>query len=137
MKASERIAHKEQQILYKKVGKKYAQVNDPYAYDGLREGWWLVKVASGCTSIRAVVYPNKAEIIAAAKDKEDELVQIIREASEARQGTNIPISDQARKDWDWFMSRHGEEFNTLYYPSFQENAEKIVNALLEKRHGKL
>ena len=62
MKALDRIAHKEQQTLYKKVGKKYVQVNDPYAYDGLREGWWLVKVASGCTSIRAAVYPNKAEI---------------------------------------------------------------------------
>jgi hypothetical protein len=40
------------------------------------------------------------------------------------------MSEQARKDWEWFISKHGEEFNTIYYPSFQENAEKIVEALL-------
>lgn len=137
MKASERIAHKEQQILYKRVGKKYVQVNDPWAYDGLREGWWLVKVSEGCTSIRSAVYPNKAEIIAAAKDKEDELVKIIRESSEAKPKEGVPLSEECRKDWQALIEKHGKELNTLYYPSFQENAEKIISTLLESRYGKL
>jgi hypothetical protein len=128
MKAINRIAN--ETILYKKVGKKYVQASDPWAYSGLREGWWLVKVSSGCTSIRSAVYPAKAEILAAAKDKEDELVKIIRKASEAKPKEGVPMSEQARKDWEWFISKHGEEFNTIYYPSFQENAEKIVEALL-------
>jgi len=132
MKATDRIANKEEQILYKKVGKKYVKANDPWAYDGLREGWWLVKVSEHCTSIRSIVYPNKAEIIAAAKDKEDELLKIIREASEAKPKEGVPMSDEARKDWQWFIDKHGKEFSTIYFPSFQENAEKIVKALLEK-----
>jgi len=132
MKATDRIANKEEQILYKKVGKKYVKANDPWAYDGLREGWWLVKVSEDCTSIRSIVYPNKAEIIAAAKDKEDELLKIIREASEAKPKEGVPMSDEARKDWQWFIDKHGKEFSTIYFPSFQENAEKIVKALLEK-----
>lgn len=135
MKAIERIAHKE--TLYKKVGKKYVPVNDPYAYEGLREGWWLVKVAEGSTTIRSIVYPSKAEIIAAAKDKEDQLVKIICESSEAKPKEGVPLSEQCRKDWQWLMGKHGEELSTIYYPSFQENAEKIVNALLEPRYGKL
>jgi hypothetical protein len=130
MKAVDQIAN--ETILYKKVGKKYVQASDPWAYTGLREGWWLVKVSGGCTSVRSTVYPAKAEILSAAKDKEDQLVDIIRKASEAKPKEGVPISEEARKDWEWFISKHGEEFNTIYYPSFQENAEKIVDALLEK-----
>jgi hypothetical protein len=131
MKAYQRALEKQDNILYKKVGRKYIPVNDPYAINGLREGFWLVKVAAGSTSIRQQVYPNKAEIQAAAKDKADQLVEIIRKASEARP-KSIPLSEQAKADWDWFISRNGKEFNTLEYPSIQENAEKIIEALLQK-----
>jgi len=131
MNAETRAYEKMNQIRYKKIGKKYVQDNDPWAYDGLQEGWWLVKVKPGSTSIRQAVYPAKAEIMAAARDKEDTLVDIIRKASEARpQG--LPLSGQAAADWDWFMSRNGSEFSTLEYPSMQENAELIIAALLQK-----
>lgn len=130
MNALARISHKTQ--LYKKVGKKYIEHNDPWALDGLQDGWWLIKVAPGSKTIRSIVYPNKAEILAAAKDKQDEIIDIIREASEAKPKEGVPMSEQARKDWQWFIDKHGKEFNTIYYPSFQENAEKIVEALLTK-----
>lgn len=116
--------------LYKKHGRKYVPVNDPYALDGLREGWWLVKVAPSSTSIRQQVYPYKAEITAAARDKEDQLVDIIREASEARPSKN-PITPEALADWKEFITKHGKEFNSLEYPSIQQNAEKIIEALLK------
>jgi hypothetical protein len=131
MNAKERIEHKEAQTIYKKVGRKYVPVSDIHAYDGLRAGWWLVKVSDGCTSIRAAIYPAKAELQAAIKDKEDEIIEVIRKASEARPQRR-PISEQAQKDWKWFIARNGEEFNTLEYPSIQENAEKIIEKLLEK-----
>jgi hypothetical protein len=131
MNAQERIEYKESQTLYKKVGRKYVPINDPWAYDGLREGYWLVKVASGSTSIRSCVYPAKAELQAAIKDKEDQLIDIIRKASEARPQRR-PISEQAKADWEWFIARNGDEFNTLEYPSIQENAENIIKILLEK-----
>jgi hypothetical protein len=130
MNASMKIYDKMNQIRYKKVGRKYVQDNDPCAYDGLREGWWLVKVAPGSTSIRQQVYPSRAEISAAAKDKEDELVKIIREASEAKP-VKIPISPEALADWQAFIAKHGDEFTSLQFPSFQENAERIVEALLK------
>jgi hypothetical protein len=131
MNAQERIEYKESQTLYKKVGRKYVPINDPWAYDGLREGYWLVKVASGSTSIRSCVYPANAELQAAIRNKEDQLVDIIRKASEARPQRR-PISEQAKADWEWFIARNGKEFNTLEYPSIQENAENIIKILLEK-----
>jgi len=132
MNASMRIYDKESSRLYKRVGKKYAPCNDPYALDGLREGWWLVKIGEGFKSMRACVYPAKAELQAAIKDKEDKIVDIILECTNARPKEGVPMSDQARKDWQWFIDKHGKEFNILYYPSFAEAAEKIVKALTEK-----
>lgn len=132
MNAKDRIDHKESALTrYKKVGKKYIICNDFDAYEGLEKGWWLVKVADGCKSIRSCVYPARAELLAAARDKEDQLCNIIRKAGEARP-KSLPLSDQARKDWEWFIERNGKEFNTLEFPSIQENAEQIVKALLEK-----
>jgi hypothetical protein len=130
MNAETRAYEKMNQIRYKKVGRKYVQDNDPWAYDGLREGWWLVRVAAGSTSIRQQVYPHKAEITAAAREKEDQLMDIIRTASEARPSQN-PISPEALADWKAFVAKHGKEFSSLEYPSIQENAEKIIEALLK------
>ncbi len=132
MSAKQRILDKESQILYKKVGKKYIPVSDPWAYDGLREGWWLVKVAPSCTSIRQQVWPESAELDAAIREKEEKLMDIIRKCSEARPKNGVPMSEQAYKDWQWFIDKHGKEFNTLYYPSIQENAELIIKELLKK-----
>jgi hypothetical protein len=130
MNAETKIYDKMNQIRYKKIGRKYVQDNDLWAYEGLREGWWLVKVAPGSTSIRQQVYPYKAEITAAVRDKEDQLVDIIREAGEARPSKR-PITPEALADWQAFIAKHGKEFNTLEYPSIQENAEKIIEALLK------
>ena len=130
MNASTRIYNNMDQQLFKCVGRKYVPVNDPYALDGLREGWWLVKVAPGSTSIRQQVYPHKAEITAAAREKEDELIDIIREASEARPSQN-PITPEALADWKEFIAKHGKQFNSLEYPSIQQNAEKIIETLLK------
>ena len=131
MTAYNTILDKQSNQLYKKVGgRKYIPVDDIWAYEGLREGWWLVKVAPGSTSIRQQVRPHKAEITAAAREKEEELMDIIREASEARPAQN-PISPEALADWKAFVAKHGKEFSSLEYPSIQENAQRIIEALLK------
>ena len=126
-----RAAAKDQRI-YRKVGKKYVPVNDPYAYDGLREGFWLIHIKDGCTSIRQQIYPDKAPLTAAARQIEDKLIGIIRKASEARP-TKIPLTPEEKKDWDKFFAKHGGSFSSLAYPSFQENAEKIIMAILDEQ----
>jgi hypothetical protein len=122
-------ARKEDQRFYRKVGKKFVPVNDPYSYDGLREGFWLIHVTQGCTSIRQQIYPNKSAITAAARLMEDKLGDIIRKASEARPSKN-PLTPEEKKDWDKFIAKHGDAFNTLSYPSIQQNVENIITALV-------
>jgi len=126
-----RASVEEDHRLYRKVGKKFIPDNDPYAYQGLRNGFWLIHVEDGSTSIRQEIYPDKAHISAAAREMEDKLVKIIRKAGEARPN-KTPLTPEEKKDWDKFIAKHGESFNTLHYPSIQENAEKIVAALLGK-----
>ena len=124
-------AVKEDQRLYRKIGKKFVPENDPYAYDGLREGFWLIKIDKGSTHIRQQIYPDNVALTAAARNMEDKLVDIIRKASEARpQKSNL--TREQKKDWDKFIAKHGKTFNTLCYPSMLENAEKIVSALTGK-----
>jgi hypothetical protein len=126
-----RAAIKEDQRLYRKVGKKFVPVNDPYAYDGLRNGFWLIQIKDGSTSIRQQIYPDKAPLTAAARELEDKLIDIIRKASEARPN-KTPLTEEEKKDWDKFIKKHGDSFNTLHYPSMQENAEKIIAAILNQ-----
>jgi len=125
-------AAKEGQRLYRKVGKKFIPANDPYAYDGLREGFWLIHIKEGCTSIRQQIHPEKSAITAAARLMENKLIDIIRKACEARPA-KITLSPEEKKDWDKFVAKHGDSFNTLCYPSIQENAEKIVAALVDNK----
>lgn len=124
-----KAALKEDQRIYRKVGKKFVPANDPYAYDGLREGFWLIRIDKGCTSIRQQIYPEKSALTAAARNMEDKLVDIIRKASEARP-MSVPLTPEQKKDWDKFITKHGKSFSTLSYPCIQENAEKIVAALV-------
>ena len=128
-------ALKEQNRLYRKCGKKFLPVNDPYAYDGLRNGFWLIGIKDGCTSIRQQINPDKSHITAAARLMEEKLVEIIRKSGEARP-SKTALSREQKKDWDRFIKKHGAEFNTLHYPSLQENAEKIIEALLGKEGAK-
>jgi len=126
-----RASVEEDHRLYRKVGKKFIPDNDPYAYQGLRNGFWLIHVKDGSTAIRQEIHPATAHISAAARLMEDKLVGIIRKAGEARPN-KTPLTEEEKKDWDKFIKKHGDSFNTLAYPSIQENAEKIIDALIGK-----
>ena len=73
MKAYQQILEKTNRQRYKKIGNRYVLCNDFDAYEGLEEGFWLVWVRQGWTSIKKMVYPANAEILAAAKLKEEKL----------------------------------------------------------------
>ena len=133
MNASTHIHNKMANQLYKKVGRKYVPTSDPFAYEGLREGWWLVKVTPGCTSIRQAVQPHKAELEAAAKDKEDVIMDIIRKSTEAKPKEGIPLSEEARADWNALVAKHGKELSVIYYPSHQEVATRIMDKILGRQ----
>ena len=132
MRAIERSYLKEDRKLYKKVGRKYVQVNDPCATEGLRKGWWLVHVEDGCTSTRAQVHPSRAEIDAAIRENADKISDILVKASEPSLNKSQPISPELQADWNAFITKHGKEMAKVYYPSIYDIAEKIITELTKR-----
>lgn len=74
------VERKKKDVLYVKKGSKYVPANDPWAREGLREGWWIIGVGKSVTTIRQCIYPDKAELQAACMIAEDKLIKIIEKA---------------------------------------------------------
>lgn len=70
--------------LYKKVGRKYVRVNDPWGYDGLREGHHHVWVRPGSVTIREFIYPARRDVSAAIEEVREAMVDAMHEANKFR-----------------------------------------------------
>lgn len=125
-------ARRESQRLYRKNGRRYIPFNDPYSLDGLSDGFWLIKIEGGHTSIRQEIQPDKVAIHAAAKEMEDQLMSIIEEACKP-EPVKIALSDEEKKDWDWLIAKHGKTFRVLNYPSFEATARQIISVLTNSK----
>ena len=101
---------------YVKKGKGYVPVNDPYAYDGLGEGDWLVTVKPGSQSMRTMLNPDLANLEAAIHHLEDGLVRAIAKASELKP-RSTPLTPKEQKAWKAFDKIMGNE-KVRYFAQF-------------------
>lgn len=124
MNAKESVENKENQVRYKKVGRRYEAVSTEFDTFGLEKGWYLVKIGDGCTSYRQQVRPNNAEADAAFRNAEDKMVEILREAHEAR--PTRKLTKKQLKDWNEIKQKHPDVFDMIQYDSLQGIAEKII-----------
>lgn len=131
MNALDRMKFLDGQRIYRKQGKRYVAVDDPYACTGLTPGWWLVKVTEGCTSMRMTLRPDRAEIDAAFKDAIEIVQRIIGDALMARP-SKIPLTEEQAADWNVLVAKHGDCFRMLEYKSIQEIAEQVVEQVTNK-----
>lgn len=129
--AATHIAHKRAQTLYARKGSRYVQVSDPWAYDSLREGTYLVQVRPGSTTIRQAVWPDRAEVDAALRDLEDELVDLIGKAARARP-TKQQLTPEERRLWDELLRVGGDGWNLLSYDSIADIADTITRRVREQ-----
>lgn len=122
--------------LYRKVKGRLVPANDPWAYSGLRDGHWHVIVRPGSTSIRQVVWPDRMELEAALHDLEDQLVDLIRKASEARP-KSVKLSPAEKRAWDNLITVGGDAFSHLNYQSIAGIAEEICGHVRGKMEERL
>jgi hypothetical protein len=132
MKAAQYIRAKEDQRVYKKIGNRYVEANDLDAYTGLREGWWLVKIQPGLTSMRTPLYPDNAEVEAAMKDAEDKIVEVLRKACEARPKVK-KITPEFKRAWEKMIKKFGPEMSFLEYDSIHGIAETILKEVMNNK----
>ena len=131
-KAAEYIRASEANKLYKKVNGRFVQANDYDCTTGLREGWWLVKVEPGSTSMKCCLFPDRAEVQAAMIEAEDKIVEILRKATEAKPKVK-EITPEFKKAWEKMVKKFGSEMNYLEYNSLQGVAETIMKEVMKGR----
>ena len=73
--------------LYRKVGRRYQRVNDPWAYNGLPEGHWHVWVRPPNKTIRKFILPDKKEVFAAIEEVREAMIEAMQDANKARPNT--------------------------------------------------
>jgi len=98
--------------------------------EGLSEGWWLIRVQPGSTSVRQCLVPDKAELEAARQQSETRIVEILNKALLARP-SSIPISPGFQKDWNRLVKKHGSEMLLLEHPSLCQVASEILRDLFD------
>lgn len=115
-------------IFYRKVGKRYKAINDPYAWDGLTEGVWCVVVKPGGKSARRLVSPDMDSVDAALVEFKDILLQELYEASKLRP-ISTKITKKERAAWDVFEKTMGKDMPVYFtgFPSHQEMVDKAID----------
>ena len=109
---------------YIKRGKKYIPFHDPYAYEGLSKGAWLVIVEESGKSIRTVINPKFIELDTALRYLEDGLCSAISAASKMRPNVTV-MSKKEQRAWDAYRKIMGKDIPRYFsFPSNHEIAEK-------------
>jgi hypothetical protein len=114
--------------LYKKEGRKYIMVNDPWAYEGLRDGFHLVQVRPGSVTIREPVYPAKQELLAAIEIAREAMEKALLEANKMRPSEK-ELTPQEQKAWEAYQEIAGEDSLTLYGLSISDIVDAGIKAL--------
>ncbi len=69
--------------LYEKVGRRYVRVNDPWAYEGLREGHHHVWVRPRSVTIREFVLPDEHGVSAAIEEVRGAMIDAMQLANKS------------------------------------------------------
>lgn len=132
----ERTPLKGQEVLYKKVGRRYVPVEVTYERrDSFPIGSHLVVVSNDkhakTTSYRYNIDPDFAPIAAALRLSVDKIVDIVQDASKASIAWRSAITPEQRAAWEALEDSFGGAIVHISYPSANEAATKIVTALVD------
>ena len=123
--------HREDNQLYVKRHGRYLPTSDPWAYEGLREGSWLIIVQPGCTSIRECVWPANAEVEAAIRTAEDAMIKAMQEALKLKPQQPARNSPKWQRAWKRFAAEVGDELapTTLWRASVRDAVQAGLAAM--------
>ena len=122
-----------QEQLYRKVKNRYLPVNDPYAYEGLSEGTWVVVVKPGQRSMRIQTCSDFSRLDAALLEFGEHLTTAIQKHSALRPSSR-KMSEKEQKAWAAFKKTMGNDmpFVVGEYPSAHEIAQNAIESLKQR-----
>lgn len=114
---------------YVKKGRRYIQVNDTYALDGLQMGTWLVVVKAGCTSCRPIDKPEYAKLDFALHELKEVMVKAMLEAAKLRPSVT-KLSKKEQKAWKAYEEIMGKDKPSYFhFASMEEIAREGCEAI--------
>lgn len=121
------------QIFYKKIGRRYipAHEYDQELLDSFPKGNHLVMTYPGGQSRRYNIVPALAPMIAAGRYAEDQMLDAMRKASEARPSKQ-PVTEGQRKAWENIKKAYGDDIFYLTYPSNYDIVQAGINAMQDE-----
>lgn len=122
--------------LYKKKGRRYYPAAETEVFDGVPEGWWLMRVQPGLRSMRRTLDPAYAETEAALREAEDAMVDAMRVRCEPTgpQTKHVPEKDRAKymKAWEAWKAIVGDVPMYFEGVSMMDVVEAGLNAVRKK-----
>lgn len=123
------MKRKTKPTFYRKVGRRYLPVNDPYALDGLQNGIWVVAVDGGCTSMRRHVTVQDAEFYARTLKMREALVAELVRACACRPKIRANTAREQRA-FNAYTKIMGPKADLmLSCPTIEEIVTKVMNEL--------
>jgi len=120
------------ETFYKKVQRRnrvrYEPVLQHETFGALPEGFYMVRVKPGKTSVRQRIYPATDEVEAALRIAEDAMLDALREADKLIP-RNTPITPAQQKAWRKFEKAMGDGMYALERASLQEIVEAGMRSL--------
>ena len=119
-------------VYYKKEGRKFV----PVCYydncmDSITEGATLIVKQKNLTMRKSNVDVAFAPALAAAMAIKESLSTVLVRSSEARPHRGA-LSAEQLADWQSFISKYGDDFRYIEYPSAYESVESAVAFLAEQ-----
>lgn len=124
-------------VFYEKVGRRYKPVyqHDDSLMSAMPKGAHLVVVQPGLKTVKFNVSPSYASVVAAIMLHRSELVDILRNASEARPSSR-PLSKREQKALAaWYAVAGKDSLMTLEIPSAHDVLDALSDAMVKELTG--
>jgi hypothetical protein len=113
--------------LYKKVGRKYVAINDPYCFDGLTEGLWVVNVNPNGHTSRIALAQDLDALDGSLEEFKQFLVDSLIEASKIK--NNQKQTKKQERFWRDYVNIAGKDVLTLFqYDSLYDIASNAIES---------
>lgn len=121
-------------VYYKNEGGEYIPIRESHSdfIDAYPEGAHLIICKPGIKYGKYDINPNHAALIAAAYMIQNDLTQVVIEASKIKHPGNKKLTPNQRQAWENLMTAFGEEAQMLSWPSAQEVIDTLIKSLVKE-----
>jgi hypothetical protein len=116
-------------ILYKKVGKKYKPVQIHNAWEYFMNGFYLVHVDDNCRAMYSRVSPAHIEMVAAYKKNASKVVDAIRNGLKMHPA-NPRLTRKQKLAWEAFEKAMGNDGYNVRFNSIQSIVDDVEKAII-------